>query len=101
MKTHCRYLFFTIALFAMLPGCATIFNGTSQDVPIKAPRGTIVYDSDFDEHIPIRQKIYKNDTTQYIELKRNHTYDLHFAYNESDISSRLSPTFDGAWIELD
>lgn len=102
MKNYLPPFFRIVILLIALciEGCGLILNGSTQDVPIKTPRGTQVIDEFFGE-IPIEYEYSHGDTTSTLNLKRNRSYSLQFVYNGEQLKSKLFPVFEGSAIELD
>jgi len=91
--------YFTLCLLfcATFSGCATLLNGSTQNVYIAAPSGTTIQDTS-GKIIPMTQTF---EDEYYITLKRNRDYDLHFTNNGKEVSGRVPRSIGGGWVFLD
>jgi len=86
---------FCIAIY----GCATIINGSTQDVHVIMPEGTkITNRSGFDGE-PI--VIQNSNGYAILRLKRKNDYPLLFQYKNQQASIFLTSTFEPGWIVAD
>lgn len=81
-------------------GCATIFNGKSQDVPVIVPDGTVITDADGVVH-PIVRLPVGSDTGQFVKLRRNKDYIMTFSYQGKEVTAYLDKKVDVAWVITD
>lgn len=81
-------------------GCATVFNDSVQDVPVKVPHGTTIsyYNG---AQIPLRKEVIDGDTITHIRLKRKTNHTLRFAYRDRDAMITIPRSIDGGWIGAD
>jgi hypothetical protein len=90
---------FTLCSFLCIAllGCATIMNGSTQNVYIIAPQGTTIQDSG---GIPL--SIGTTVTNEnYIKLKRNRDYVLHFENNDQEVVGEVPRSIGAGWVVLD
>src|SRR5436305_8319402 len=84
---------------ALVSGCGLIINGTSQNVPVKLPAGTIVeQETEEGKLIEIERHAEKDGT---IKLDRNRSYRLRLSYKGEELETKLYPRFNGAGMQLD
>jgi hypothetical protein len=84
-----------IALIAGCCGCATIFNGTTQDVPVLVPDGTVIRDTN-GILLPIISG--HREYPKFITLKRKRDYILTFDYKGARAVVEMTRTMNGWWL---
>ncbi len=85
---------------SLLAGCASLINGSTQEVPVKIPEGTIVSDWQGLQIPVIRQANY-SDSCGYIKLHRSKKYELRFDYHGQSIETVFSSAVEPGWIPFD
>lgn len=96
---YCYYLFLIAAISVALYGCATIINGSTQDVQVIMPQGTQVTDAFGDEESPMIVHYHNGYTT--LRLKRKKDYTLRFRYKGMEALTVLSSSLEPAWFIID
>ena len=89
-----RNTVFTTFLCATFSGCATIFSGSTQNVPVKTAEGTEVIDLDTRKNIPLLH----DDSTTFIQLMRNRDYHLKFIHKGDQIRIEIPRSFEAQWL---
>ncbi len=84
----------------LLGGCASIIQGTNQDVPIDIPRGTRVTSASGIE-IPVFSKYSLSDSGSFIRLDRDENYYVRFSYNGRQVTTAFEGHFQIGWLILD
>lgn len=92
---YLRYHVLLILLCAALCGCATIFNGVTQDVPIYLPPGVSLI------HTSAIQTISSDSTFSLLKLKRNRDYTLKLIYRDQEMILPIERSFEPGWVVLD
>ncbi|MEP7235086.1 MAG: hypothetical protein ABI778_07300 [Ignavibacteriota bacterium] len=92
-----RLIILSSFLSLTLSGCATIFNGWTQNVPVDIPQEVSIVDSN-GVILPIKRKIILSDTISYIELKRKQDHLLTFRLKDKEIKQLLTSSLDEWWI---
>jgi hypothetical protein len=88
----------SVLLFcAALYGCATIINGSTQDVSVIMPPGTEI-SSEFGNDITI---IHKRDDNLLLRLKRKKDYALLFTNKGREAKIKITSSLDPGWIVAD
>jgi hypothetical protein len=87
-------------LGSLVAGCASLINGSTQDVPVKIPEGTVVTNWRGDQMPVMRQAKY-SDTSSYITLHRGKKYELKFDYHGESIETVFTSAVEPGWIPVD
>ncbi len=92
--------YFLIVIFcASLYGCATIINGSTQDVTVIIPQGTQVSDVfENDGDLPITRHGNGDNT---LRLKRKRDYTLRFRYKNQEVIAAIYSSLEPGWIAAD
>lgn len=85
---------------SLLASCASLINGSTQEVPVRIPEGTIVSDWQGIQLPVIRQAKY-SDSCSYIKLDRSKKYNLKFEYHGQSIERIFSSAVEPGWIPFD
>ena len=89
-----RYFVIGGFLCAILQGCATIFNGKTQDVPLRLPEGAEIYDLDSARILDIQH----NDSGAFLRLKRNREYNFRLKYKGEEFRLVMPRSFEAKWL---
>ena len=90
----------SIVFCIALQGCATIFNGPTQDMPIEMMHIISVSESD-GTSVPVMQKISFGDTITYITLQRSRDHFLRFRSQDYVLETRVASSPDYMWVFTD
>lgn len=83
-----------ILLNAVLYGCATMINGTTQDVPVDIDEGTFITDT-----ANVLQPLYRSEENRtFIKLKRKQDHILTFRNGSDSVVVNVIGTMEGAYI---
>lgn len=80
-------------------GCASIIQGTTQDVPVDVPRGTKVT-SAYGGEIPLFYKYSLRDSGSYLRLNRDENYYVRFSYNGQHVAAAFEGNLQIGWVIL-
>ena len=96
-KNTCIFFLLIPALALSIIGCATIINGSTQDVTVIMPEGTRVADSFGSDPL----MVYYSKNTAMLKLQRKRDYTLRFIYKRQEKDVIVTSTFEPAWILAD
>lgn len=94
---YLTYASFLLAFMLMCYGCATIFNGSTQEVSFSMPEGTEIIEENGEEPFII----YSGKGSAILRLKRKKDYLLRFSYKDQEMSRRISSSLEGGWLIAD